>query len=58
MIVAETASMIDVLQQLREVQADIALVSRAPTAATAADITGVVTAAEISSALKDAAVLQ
>ncbi len=57
-IVAETASMIDVLQRLREVQADIALVSRAPNAATAADITGVVTAAEISSALKDAAVLQ
>lgn len=57
-IVAETASMIDVLQQLREVQADIALVSRAPNAATAADITGVVTAAEISSALKDAAILQ
>lgn len=57
-IVAETDGMIDVLQILDQNKADIALVSTAPNAQTAADLVGVVTVTEISNALKDAAILQ
>ena len=57
-IVGETASLIDVLQQLQENGADIALISAAPEAAVAKDIVGVVTVTEISNVMKDAATLQ
>lgn len=57
-IVAETDGMVDVLQTLDQNKADIALVSTAPNAQTAADLVGVVTVTEISNALKDAAILQ
>ncbi|WP_293962877.1 chloride channel protein [Sneathiella sp.] len=55
--IAEDASLIDALQTLEQQGADVALVSTAPQAKTAADIIGVVTETELSRALKNVAAL-